>query len=42
MSSSISAVLFALFSNIFLFIGKFIVAIISGSAGLMAESFHSL
>ncbi|MEM4069904.1 MAG: cation diffusion facilitator family transporter [Thermoplasmata archaeon] len=41
-SSSISAVLFALFSNIFLFIGKFIVAIISGSAGLMAESFHSL
>ena len=41
MNKSGSVVLFALFSNIFLTLGKFIVAIISGSAGLMAEFFHS-
>ncbi|MGB9815237.1 MAG: cation diffusion facilitator family transporter [Thermoplasmata archaeon] len=41
MNKSSSVVLFALFSNIFLTLGKFIVAIISGSAGLMAEFFHS-
>lgn len=41
MSSSVRVVIFALFSNIFLSLGKFIIAIISGSAGLMAEFFHS-
>jgi len=41
MSKSRNVVLFALFSNIILSIGKFVVAFVSGSAGLMAEFFHS-
>lgn len=41
MNSSIRVVLFALFSNLLLAFGKLIVAIVSGSAGLMAEFFHS-
>ncbi len=41
MERSTGVVVFALISNIFLSIGKFLVALISGSAGLMAEFFHS-
>lgn len=41
MNSSVRVVLFALFSNLLLAFGKLIVAIVSGSAGLMAEFFHS-